>query len=92
MPAVTLKAHFNGKQIVLDEPFDLPVNSALVVTVLPMEENDAGNGWQDFALGTLARAYGDNEPDYSVDDLKAKGCLAGRQTRRARRTRSREIH
>jgi len=38
MPAVTLKAHFNGQQIVLDEPFDLPPDSPLIVTVLSNEE------------------------------------------------------
>ncbi|HLX61587.1 MAG TPA: hypothetical protein VKX17_09930 [Planctomycetota bacterium] len=35
MSAVTLKAHFDGAHIVLDEPYALPRNSALVVTVLP---------------------------------------------------------
>lgn len=39
MPAITLKAHYDGQQILLDEPFDLPKNSSLMVTV-PSSAND----------------------------------------------------
>lgn len=35
MPTISLQAHFNGKQIVLDEPYDLPPNASLMVTLLP---------------------------------------------------------
>ena len=35
MPTVALQAHFDGEHIVLDEPFDLPANAPLVVTLLP---------------------------------------------------------
>jgi len=34
MPTVTLKAHYDGERIQLDEPFDLPRNALLLVTVL----------------------------------------------------------
>jgi len=70
MPAVTLKAHFNGKQIVLDEPFDLPPDSLLMVTVLPEEDFTDDAHWHNLAAGALARAYGENEPNYSVADIK----------------------
>jgi hypothetical protein len=70
MPAVTLKAHFNGKQIVLDEPFDLPPNSPLMVTVLSEEESSEDAQWHGAAARGLARAYSDNEPDYSDADVK----------------------
>ena len=36
MPTITLQAHFNGERIVLDEKFDLPTNTPLMVTVLPV--------------------------------------------------------
>ena len=71
MPAVNLKAHYDGEQIVLDEPFDLPVNAPLVVTVLPTKGQEDRDGWRDLAARGLARAYGDNEPEYSEDDLKS---------------------
>jgi hypothetical protein len=35
MPTVSLKAHYDGTTIRLDEPFDLPPNTRLMVTVLP---------------------------------------------------------
>ena len=41
MPSVTLNAHFNGQQIVLDEAFDLPENAKLLVTIL--ETPDLGH-------------------------------------------------
>ena len=70
MPAVTLKAHFNGKQIILDEPFDLPPDSLLMVTVLSKEESQEDAQWHDMAASALAMAYGDDEPDYSAADVK----------------------
>jgi hypothetical protein len=69
MPAVTLKAHFNGKQIVLDEPFDLPPDSPLIVTVLSIAPSEDPH-WHDVASHALAGAYGEDEPDYSDADLK----------------------
>jgi hypothetical protein len=70
MPAITLKAHFNGKQIVLDEPFDLRPHSSLMVTVLPKEDAAEDAHWHSLAADALARAYADDEPDYSAEDVK----------------------
>ena len=33
MTAITLQAHYDGKRIVLDEPFELPADVPLMVTV-----------------------------------------------------------
>ena len=70
MPAVTLKAHFNGKQIVLDEPFDLMPDSQLMVTVMTREDSSEDAHWQNLAVSGLAKAYGENEPEYSLADIK----------------------
>jgi hypothetical protein len=70
MPAVTLKAHFNGKQIVLDEPFDLPADALLMVTVLQTADSSDAAEWHGLAASALARAFGDDEPDYSIGDIK----------------------
>jgi hypothetical protein len=70
MPAVTLKAHFNGTQIVLDEPFDLAPNSPLIVTVLTRETSADDASWTALAANALGKAYGDDEPDYSSADVK----------------------
>jgi len=68
MPTVTLKAHYDGKQIVLDEPFDLPVNAALTVTLLSPISGGDNRQWHDLSAIGLAQAYSDDEPDYSLTD------------------------
>ena len=35
MPTIALHAHYDGERIVLDEPYALPMNANLMVTVLP---------------------------------------------------------
>jgi len=70
MPAVTLKAHYDGERIVLDEPFEIPRNSPLMVTVLPATEAVVGEDWLLVARKALSAAYCPNEPDYGVEDLR----------------------
>ncbi len=74
MVPVTLRAHYDGKHIVLDEPFEFPVNAPLSVTVLaPASEHDREGdslSWTALSAQNLARAYGDDEPEYSVADLR----------------------
>jgi hypothetical protein len=66
MSAITLKAHFDGKQICLDEPYDLQPNSKLIVTVVPADSlEEEREAWLAASQAGLARAYGDDEPDYS---------------------------
>ena len=69
MRIVTLQAHFDGKQILLDEPYDLAPNTRLVVSVIQMQ-NEEREDWTRFSLANLERAYGDNEPEYSLDLIK----------------------
>jgi len=68
MRFITLPAHFDGDRILLDEPFELKRNTPLMVTVLGTEggEDDA---WRDLAASTLASAYGNDEPEYTLDDV-----------------------
>jgi hypothetical protein len=74
MPTVSLKAHYDGERIVLDEPFELPVDSPLIVTVLPVQggplEQERAE-WSALGVQNLARAYGDEEPEYTIADIKA---------------------
>jgi hypothetical protein len=68
MPTAILKAHYDGKHIVLDEPFELTANAPLMVTVIgPDEERSA---WAALGAQNLARAYGADEPEYTTADLK----------------------
>jgi len=41
MATLSLKAHYDGKTIRLDEPFDLPPNTRLLVTVLDDSEDSS---------------------------------------------------
>ena len=70
METVTLRAHFDGEQIRLDEPFELEPNTELIVTVVPRASGEEREAWTRLALASLARAYGDDEPEYSRDQIK----------------------
>lgn len=70
MPAVTLKAHYDGERIILDEPFEIPPNSSLMVTVLPADEAADGEDWLLISRKSLAGAYGLDEPEYGPEDLR----------------------
>ena len=66
MSTITLKAHFDGKQICLDQPYELQPDSKLIVAVVsgnPLE--DERQAWLAASQAGFARAYGDDEPDYS---------------------------
>ena len=71
MPSVSLKAHFDGERIELDEPFDLPRNAPLLVTVLPAPTRDGDRAaWLEASKQALARAFADNEPEYTLADIR----------------------
>ena len=60
MPSVALQAHYDGKRIVLDEPFDLPAHTALLGTVLPPTaetEPVSEQDWLRAAAGNDALAF-----------------------------------
>jgi hypothetical protein len=65
MKTVTLTAHVNGDSIELDEPFALPADARLLVTILPANSSEAERqAWYALSKAGLARAYSDDEPDY----------------------------
>lgn len=46
MPTVALQAHYDGQQVILDEPCDLPANAPLMVTLLPTSSGtDSEEAW-----------------------------------------------
>ena len=70
MPSVTHKAHFDGRSIRLDEPYEIPPNARLLVTVVePAGDADRGS-WLTLSWEGLARAYGEQEPEYRLEDLR----------------------
>ncbi len=71
MKNAVLKAHYDGRQILLDEPAELQPNTKLPVKVL--ESADAERAaFLNFSLQNLNAAYGDNEPDYPLTLLKER--------------------
>ncbi|KRT66358.1 MAG: hypothetical protein XU11_C0009G0002 [Candidatus Dadabacteria bacterium CSP1-2] len=72
MKAVTLGAHYDGKQIVLDEPFPLEPNTKLIITVLSKQRiDDERSAWLLLSRQGLENAYGEDEVEYSLDMIKA---------------------
>jgi len=58
MPTVTLQAHYDGRRIVLDEPYDMPANTPLMVTVLPASSDaDSEDAWLRAASSSGAFAF-----------------------------------
>ena len=71
MNTVTLPAHFDGQQIVLDEPYLLEPNTRFVIVVMPEPEADEERAeWARLGRDHLAAAYGDDEPEYTAADIK----------------------
>jgi hypothetical protein len=68
---VTRRAHYDGEQIRLDEAYRMEPNTKLLVTLLPAGQGD-GDREELFRLSTiaLARAYGDAEPEYSLEMIR----------------------
>lgn len=62
-----IRGHFDGKQILFDEPCELPPNTKVIIKVLPNEE-DAD--WLSLGKKSLARAYADDEPEYPLEKIK----------------------
>jgi hypothetical protein len=70
MSIISVKAHFDGTSIQLDEPIVLVPNAPLLVTVLPTDaENSFGADWAEVSHHALNQAFGDNEPEYSSTDF-----------------------
>ncbi len=70
MPTVSIRAHYDGERIQLDEPYDIPPDAPLLVTVLAPEADHDREAWIAAGQEALARAYGDDEPEYTLDDIR----------------------
>jgi hypothetical protein len=71
MHEVTLQAHFDGKQIILDEPYELEPEARLIVTVLSENRvRDEREAWLYFSRQCLKNAYSEDEPEYTLDMIR----------------------
>ena len=70
MERMSIPAHFDGTQIILDEPVELERDARLIVTVLPDEQAEERAAWLHLSSQGLANAYGDDEVEYPIDSIK----------------------
>ena len=71
MPLRTIRAHFDGEHIRLDEPCRLEPDAPLLVIILPQQhEESEQEDWGRLSQQTLANAYGAEEPEYSLGAIK----------------------
>ncbi len=69
MPLMSIQAHYDGTQVLLDEKVTLAPNARLLVTVLD-DSNDDRKQFLQLAANSLATAYSDEEVEYTAADLK----------------------
>ena len=62
-----IHGHYDGTQVLLDEPCELKPNTKVIITVI---ENDEDTDWYLLGKKSLARAYADDEPEISLDKIK----------------------
>jgi hypothetical protein len=70
MVALPLRSHFDGVQILFDEPHDLRPGTPLATVILQRQSDLEKPEWIAAARSGLARRYGDEEPEYSSADVK----------------------
>ncbi|MBA3947533.1 MAG: hypothetical protein H0X37_23635 [Herpetosiphonaceae bacterium] len=70
MDNMRIPAHFDGNQIILDEPVELDQDAKLLITVLPKELTDDHEAWIRLSQQGLANAYSDDEVEYTLDSIK----------------------
>jgi hypothetical protein len=69
--AIMLRAHFDGEKIVLDDPVELEPNAEFIIAILPQEQfHEERAAWLRLSMEGLNRAYGDDEPEYTLDMIK----------------------
>ena len=66
MNTISVKAHFDGERILLDEALELEPNAKLIVTVLPKYDAEQEE-WFDLSSKKLKDAYEPDEVEYSLD-------------------------
>lgn len=71
MENIILRAHYDGTQILLDDPVELQPNTKLLITVIQEPEVER-EPWLNFSVQGLAAAYGDDEPEYPVTLVKER--------------------
>ena len=70
MSTITLPAHVEGQHIVLDTLRELAPNTQVSVTISLTVDDEERADWARLGRKNLAAAYGDDEPEYTIDIVK----------------------
>ncbi|CAN5507735.1 hypothetical protein BH10ACI1_BH10ACI1_25010 [soil metagenome] len=62
-----IRGHFDGTQVLLDEPCELKPNTKVIITVV---EDGEDADWYLLGKKSFARAYAHDEPEISLDRIK----------------------
>ncbi len=65
----SIRAHFDGEHILLDEPVKLEPNTRLIVTVLSPQDSDSDH-WLALSKKRLEAAYENDEEEYPLALIK----------------------
>jgi hypothetical protein len=65
----TIPAHFNGECVLLDKPYNLEPYAKRLVVVISTTTTERED-WLRLSHRRLEEAYGDDEPDYTLDALR----------------------
>jgi hypothetical protein len=65
----SIRAHFDGEHILLDEPVKLEPNTRLIVTVLSPQDSDRDH-WLTLSKKRLEAADENGEEEYPLDLIK----------------------
>lgn len=71
MSLMAIRAHFDGEHIRLDEPCQLAPDTELLIVIMPKQPPDGEDeDWVRLSSQRLESAYGEQEPEYSLDAIK----------------------
>ena len=68
MALLSIPAHFDGSQVLLDEDVVLPPNTRLIVTILQDSDTEREE-FLSLAAAGLEAAYSEDEVEYTETDL-----------------------
>jgi hypothetical protein len=69
MNIISVMAHFDGEDVLLDQKLELETDTKLIVTVLPQRDYER-EAWMNLSIKKLEDAYGLDEIEYSLDLIK----------------------
>lgn len=77
---LAIKADCDGRRVVLPPEGNFPAGPVIVIFEVTDSDKERED-WQQLSVAGLARAYGENEPDYSLKLIRETNPEYGNQRR-----------